>query len=58
MTTKTTNFEYKFMEIEFGIEICVSVRIRILATISMESGDDFGSKKLIKSRFESDLERI
>ena len=56
MKSTTTNFWYKLMEIEFEIEI--HVRIRIVATISMESGDDFESKKSIKSRFESDLERI
>ena len=44
------------MEIEFGIKICV--RIQIIEMISIESGDDFGSEKLINSRFESDLEWI
>ena len=55
---KSTNFWYKSMEmeIEFGIEI--RVQIWILETILMESGDDFGSKKSIKSLFESDLEQI
>ena len=49
-------FRYKSMEMEFGIVI--RVRIWIVVTISMESSDDFGSKKLIKIRFESDLEQI
>ena len=53
--TKSTNFQYESMEIEFGIKI--RVRIQIVPTISMESGNNFGSKKLIKSRFESDLEQ-
>ena len=53
---KSTNVRYKSMEIEFGIKL--RVKIWIVATISMESGNDFGSKKSIKSRFQSDLERI
>ena len=44
------------MEIKFGIEI--RIQIWIMATISMDFGNNFGSKKSIKSRFESDLERI
>ena len=33
----------------------ILVWIRIVATISIDSGDNFGSKKSIKRRFESDL---
>ena len=44
------------MEIKLGIEI--RVQNGIVATILMDFGDNFGSKKSIKSQFESDLERI
>ena len=43
-TKKLTNFRYKPMEIEFGIEICV--QIQIVAMISMESGNNFETKNV------------
>ena len=44
---KPTNFQYKSMEIEFGIEI--HVRIRIVAKILMESGKNFALKSWLKA---------
>ena len=50
---KLDNFWYK---IEIGIQIWVRIRIEIVATIDRTG--KFRSKKLIKSQFEYDLDRI